>query len=74
MNIKNMRKNSGMTQKKLANELQIAQSTVSMWETGENAPRTMMLPKIAKVLDCTVDELLKEDPGEEGNNESSKNY
>ena len=63
MNIKNMRKNSGMTQKKLANELQIAQSTVSMWETGENAPRTMMLPKIAKVLDCTVDELLKEDPG-----------
>lgn len=64
MNIKNMRKNSGMTQKKLANELQIAQSTVAMWETGENTPRTMMLPKIAKVLDCTVDELLQEDQGE----------
>lgn len=74
MNIKNMRNNMGMTQKMLADKLQIAQSTVAMWETGENAPRTMMLPKIAKVLDCTVDELLQEEPGEEGNNESSKNY
>ena len=74
MKIKEYREKKKMTQKTLADKLKIAQSTVAMWETGENAPRTMMLPKIAKVLDCTVDELLQEDPGEEGNNESSKNY
>lgn len=64
MNIKNMRNNMGMTQKMLADELQIAQSTVAMWETGENAPRTRILPKLAKTLNCTVDELLEENQGE----------
>ena len=64
MNIKNMRNNRGITQKMLADELRVAQSTVAMWETGENAPRTKMLLKLAKVLGCTVDELLQEDPGE----------
>ncbi len=32
-----------------------------MWDTGRNNPRADMLPKIAKLYGCTVDELLRED-------------
>ena len=74
MKIKEYREKKKMTQKTLADKLKIAQSTVAMWELGESKPRVSTLKKLAMVLDCTVDELLQEDPGEEGNNESSKNY
>ena len=37
--IKIMRERAGITQKKLADEMGIVQSTVAMWESGENVPR-----------------------------------
>jgi len=38
--------------------LGVSESTVSMWETGYEFTRTDKLPALAKILKCTVDELL----------------
>ena len=59
---------TGMKQVCAASKLGVSQSTISMWENGENYPRAELLPKIASLYGCTVDELLicgaKEDIGE----------
>lgn len=53
-----MRLKAGMKQEDVANELGVNQSTVSLWESGENYPRAILLPKIANLYNCTVDDLL----------------
>ena len=63
MGFKKARMSAKLTQEKLANLLGVSRSTVAMWEIGESNPRVSTLKKLAMVLDCTVDELLQEDPG-----------
>lgn len=58
VNIKKAREKAGLTQQDLANELGVGQSTVAMWETQNSLPRTDKLPALAKILGCTIDELL----------------
>lgn len=50
-----------MTQTEVAKKLQINESTVSKWETGESKPRVEKLLELAHIFGCTVDELLRED-------------
>lgn len=64
--IKIMRERAGITQKKLADEMGIVQSTVAMWESGENVPRADKLPNLARVLGCTVDDLFRDSERERG--------
>ena len=58
MSLLDKRKEKGFTQDDLAVELGIDRSTVAKWETGKAYPRASLLPKIAEILGCTVDELL----------------
>ena len=60
MSLSSKRKEKGITQNELAVAIGVGQSTVAMWETGQAYPRAALLPKIAQVLGCTVDELLQE--------------
>lgn len=60
MSLSDKRKAAGITQNDLADALCIDRSTIAKWETGKAYPRAALLPKIAQVLGCTVDELLKE--------------
>lgn len=60
MKIKEKREQINMTQQELADALGIDQSTVCLWETGKTSPRAKLLPKIARLLSCTVDDLLVE--------------
>ena len=53
-----LRKKANLTQAQIAEALNIGQSTVSMWESGENLPRADKLPQLARLLGCTVDDLL----------------
>jgi len=53
-----LREVSGIKQVDAAAKLNIAQSTISMWERGSNLPQAELLPKIAALYNCTVDELL----------------
>ena len=56
--LRQIRKELGMSQQELADSIGVGRTTVTMWETGANTPPTKMLKVLAKVLGCTVDELL----------------
>ena len=58
LNIRAKRIEKNMTQAEIAARIGVNQNTVSQWETGERMPRAVMIIQLAKVLDCTVDELL----------------
>lgn len=57
--IKTLRKKMGFTQKELAKEMNVTQATVALWENNKSFPSTNKLIKLANVLNCSVDELLK---------------
>ncbi len=57
-NIKNLRKNKGLTQEELAIQLHVVRQTVSKWEKGLSVPDAQMLQKLADVLDTEVRVLL----------------
>lgn len=57
LKIKELRNKIGLSQNELAKQLEVVQSTVSMWESGTNSPRMSMIPKLAKILQCSIDEL-----------------
>ncbi|MDE6302688.1 MAG: helix-turn-helix domain-containing protein [Clostridia bacterium] len=53
-----LRKEKGMTQAELADELGITNKAVSKWETGESMPETSQLLPLSRIFGVTVDELL----------------
>lgn len=52
------RKELNMTQKELADKLNISDKTLSRWETGNSYPDVTMLLPISKVLGVSVEDLL----------------
>jgi transcriptional regulator with XRE-family HTH domain len=59
---KKAREKTGYTQAYVANALGLSDtSTVAKWETGVALPRSLLLPKIADLYGCSVDELLGND-------------
>lgn len=60
MKIKELRLKAGMTQAQLAKKMNVDQTAVSRWETGDNKPLRKTHKKLAKVLGCTVEELYEE--------------
>ena len=52
------RKEAGMTQKELADEIGVSDKTISKWETGNGLPDITMLGALCKVLEINVNELL----------------
>ena len=68
MNFKYYRRATNLTQIEAAEKLGVSNTTISMWETGETLPNPRLLPAIAKLYHCTVDELLADadpEPSEE---------
>lgn len=59
------RKELNMTQKELAEKLEISDKTVSRWETGKQIPDALAMPEIAKALDIKIGELYGEEIVEE---------
>lgn len=58
MSFLSARKKAGLSQAAVAKELDVSDAAVCMWETGKTHPRTALLPKIAKLFGCTIDDLL----------------
>lgn len=54
-----LRKANGMTQKELAEKLNVSDKTVSRWERDESAPDLTLIPVIAEIFNVTSDELLR---------------
>ena len=58
MKFRDIRKTEGITQTALAERLGVRQSTVAMWETGRSTPKTADLPKSAKALNVSVEQVI----------------
>ena len=54
-----LRKASGMTQKELAEKLNVSDKTISRWERDDGAPDISAIPVIAEIFGVTCDELLR---------------
>lgn len=60
-NLKNLRKELGLSQKQIANILHISQQTYSDYENRKTEPTSETLIAIANYFEVTVDELLGRD-------------
>ncbi len=56
-----LRKNKGLTQEDVANEVNITPQSVSKWENDLSSPDISILGDLAKLLGVSVDELLGND-------------
>ena len=54
-----LRKEKGLTQQEVADNLNVSNKTVSKWERDEGYPEITMLTEIAKFYEITTDELLQ---------------
>lgn len=54
-----LRKANGMTQKDLAEKLNVSDKSVSRWERDDGTPDLSLIPVIAEVFGITCDELLR---------------
>lgn len=59
MRLKQLRKERGISQVRLAMELSVSQHTISRYETGEREADYAMLIRIADFFDVSVDYLLE---------------
>lgn len=60
--IKEKREALGMTQRKLANALNVTATALNNWENGVAEPRAKVLPALARALQCKhIDELYPEE-------------
>lgn len=56
--IAQLRKELGLTQKELAEKLEVTDKAISRWETGKGLPDTSLLKPLAEILGVSVGELL----------------
>lgn len=66
MRIQELRKNAGMTQIELANNLSLIQSMISDWERELYLPKARDLPRLAKILGCTINDLFVSEATHDG--------
>lgn len=60
MNLKKMqvlRRKNNLTQAEVAMALGVSASSVAKWETINTCPRAELLPTLADLLHCTIDDL-----------------
>jgi len=52
-----LRKRAGYTQEKLADMLRISPQAISKWENGHALPETSLLPVLAQLFGCMIDDI-----------------
>ena len=57
--IRECRLRRDMSQEDLARQIGVDRSNIAKWETGVHKPRADMLLLLSKVLQCSVDDLLR---------------
>lgn len=60
LRLKSLRKKSGLTQEKLADNINVSLKTVQRWENDERQPRIEELKKLALALHVSEDELIND--------------
>ena len=76
--LQELRKQKGLTQEALAEQLFVSRTAISKWESGRGYPNIESLKEIAKFFSVTVDELLSSDEvltiAEEDNRRKEKHF
>lgn len=60
--IASLRKEQGMTQLELAEQIGVTDKAVSKWERDLSCPSVETLPRLAELFDVSVDELIRVKP------------
>lgn len=60
MNLKKLRERKNLSQEALSKKLKISRQSISKWEQDISYPSILYLIPITKILECTLDELLKD--------------
>lgn len=60
INLRTLREKKKLSQEELARKLQISRQSISKWEQGISYPSILYLVPLTKILDCTLEELLKD--------------
>lgn len=58
LKLKELRIKNDLTQKQVADKLCIAESTLSLYESGQRKPNINKLIEFAQLFNCTLDELV----------------
>lgn len=58
-NIQALRRETGLTQEQLADRLGVTYQAISKWENGRGAPDIALLPELARVFECCIDDLFR---------------
>lgn len=72
--LRNIRKENGMSQEDLADQLGVSRQAVSKWESGQGFPETEKLLQISSLYSVSLDYLLKDDPGDAAGSEEPGFY
>ena len=70
--LKELRREKGITQERLAEELGVSGRTISRWETGSNMPDISLLVEIAGFFDVSIPEIIKGERKSEDMKEEAK--
>lgn len=70
--ISSLRKERGMTQKDLAEQMGITDKAVSKWERDLSCPDVTTIPRLAEALNTTVERLLDVEPKTETRKKDKK--
>lgn len=60
--LRQKRLEAGITQTKIARELEVSVATVCGWEADVKQPRLARCADLADLLHCTIDELVRDGP------------
>ena len=58
-NLEELRKAAGLTQQELSESAEVSRKSINSIENGVYVPSTVLALKIAKTLNCTVEDLFK---------------
>ena len=58
-NLEELRKSSGLTQKELSESADVSRKSINAIENGIYVPSTVLALKIARTLECSVEDLFR---------------
>ena len=70
--LKELRKEKGLTQENLAEQLNVSNRTISRWETGSNMPDIGMLIEIADFYEVSIPEIIDGERKSENMNQETR--
>ena len=72
LNIRKIRERKKISQGSLAALIGVTQAAVSQWESGKPTPTAQNIIDLARILDCTTDDILIADKEDERNDNKAK--